>query len=100
MTDYPAWIRDGLQKSGKTQVGLAEALGIHPSGMAKIMSGKRRIKIEELGVIAKFIGQPVPGEVMQIDGGDAALVRELKEENARLKALLSEYLLRDALAKR
>ncbi len=100
MTDYAAWIRDGLKKSGRMQIELAEELGIHPSGMAKIMSGKRRIKVEELGVIAKFLGQPVPGVTMEEGAADVARMRELEEENARLKSLLGEYLLRDALAKR
>jgi hypothetical protein len=64
------------------------------------MSGKRRIRVEELPVISKFIGQPVPGETMQAHTGDAARVRELEEENTRLKALLADYLIRDALAKK
>jgi transcriptional regulator with XRE-family HTH domain len=100
MTDYAQWIRDGLKRSGKMQTELADALGIHPSGMAKIMAGKRRIKVEELPVIAKFIGQPGPGETMQAYTGDAARVRELEEENTRLKALLADYLIKEALARK
>src|SRR4051812_10283742 len=99
MTDYAAWIRDGLKKSGKMQIELADALGIHPSGMAKIMAGKRRIRIEELARISRFIGQPVPLGAVD-EGSAAARISELEDENTRLKALLADYLLRDALAKK
>ncbi len=92
---YAEWIRDGLRKSGKKQTELAKELKLHESAVAKIVGGNRGIKLEELPIIAKFIGQPMPGNT-----GGAAHVIELEEENAWLKLQLADCLLKLAMLKR
>lgn len=41
---------------GKTQRGLAEALGIDPTTVSKMMNGKRDIKAREMRVILEYLG--------------------------------------------
>lgn len=58
------WIRKGLQKHGKTQRGLAVALGIDPSGVNRILKGTRLIKADELKTIADYLDEPLPPEAL------------------------------------
>jgi transcriptional regulator with XRE-family HTH domain len=57
---YRDWLRRGLDKHGKTQQGLADALGIDRTGVTKMLSGKRSIKADELELISAYLGEPVP----------------------------------------
>jgi transcriptional regulator with XRE-family HTH domain len=50
------WLKEGLKRSGKTQRGLAKALGIDPSNASRLVSGKRRLKIEEIDVVLDYFG--------------------------------------------
>lgn len=60
---YLDWIRAGLGRAkGKTQKGLAAALGIDPSGVTKLLQGKRELQLSELPVVATYLGTPVPVE--------------------------------------
>lgn len=62
------WIRRGLQKPGKSQAGLARALGVDASAVSKILirrdgKGKtkpRAVKTSEVQRIADYLGEPVP----------------------------------------
>jgi phage repressor protein C with HTH and peptisase S24 domain len=54
------WIRDGLRKPGKTQKGLAEALGIDASQVTRLLKGERQLKVAELPRIAGYLEEPTP----------------------------------------
>src|SRR5688500_5223908 len=49
------WIRKGLSKPGKTQAGLAGALGIHPSGVTRLLAGHRQLKAAEIARAAAYL---------------------------------------------
>lgn len=55
------WIKRGLEKPGKTQRGLASAMGVDPSAVSKMINGKRGIKSTELPKIERYIGESHPG---------------------------------------
>lgn len=61
--DYLAWLRDGLNKKGKTQRGLAKHMGIDETIVSKIVNGKREIKADELSQIAEYLGAPMPSQL-------------------------------------
>src|SRR5262245_1928367 len=54
------WIRRGLKKSGKTQTGLAQALGRSPSVVTSLLKGKRALKQREVGSVARYLGVSPP----------------------------------------
>jgi transcriptional regulator with XRE-family HTH domain len=60
LMDLVTWIRDGLAVTGKSRLGLARALGLPASVITRMLQGKRRVQVEELPVIADYIGCPVP----------------------------------------
>lgn len=60
--DDVTWIRDGLEKPGKTQAGLAKALAIDPAGVSKLLAGKRLIKANELPKIRAYLEAPAEDE--------------------------------------
>lgn len=49
------WIKEGLQRPGKTQRGLAQAMGIDPTGVNRMLNGKRDIKASELPKIRAYL---------------------------------------------
>lgn len=60
-----AWVLEGLEQPGKTQKGLAEHLGMSPSGVTMMLKGdkqgkRRRIKIAEVNKMAEYLGVPPP----------------------------------------
>jgi phage repressor protein C with HTH and peptisase S24 domain len=66
---FTAWVREGLDKSGKTQIGLAKHLGIAHPQITQLLKGKRRIKADELDKIAAYLGSKPPlGEAVPIVG--------------------------------
>lgn len=72
---YIAWIKDNLEKPGKTQSGLAEALGIGKSGISHALNGKaRRFKLEEIKTIADYFDSEVP-EWARVGSGPRLEVR-------------------------
>lgn len=54
------WIREGLKRPGKTQVGIANALGIAHPQITQMLKGKRRIKVDEISKIATYLELPAP----------------------------------------
>jgi len=60
MEDLLDWIRRGLRKPGKTQAGLARALGRSPSAINNLLSGKRRLRADEIARIARYLEEPPP----------------------------------------
>lgn len=55
------WIRDGLAKPGKTQTGLAAALGRKPSAVTALLQGERDLKVREVPIVAKYLEVEPPG---------------------------------------
>lgn len=58
---YKKWVIDNLEKPGKSQTGLAKALGLHPSAINKVVSGKRQLKSHEVAGAATYFGESAPG---------------------------------------
>lgn len=59
------WIRRGLQKPGKTQAGLAKALGRDPSVVSKILTGQRAVKASELQKIQTYLDTPPDASILR-----------------------------------
>jgi DNA-binding transcriptional regulator YdaS (Cro superfamily) len=57
---YKKWVIDNLAKPGKSQTGLANALGLHPSAVNKVVSGKRQLKSHEVAGAASYFGESAP----------------------------------------
>jgi phage repressor protein C with HTH and peptisase S24 domain len=65
---YAAWVREGLRKEGKTQAGLALALGVDQSAVSRMASGRRLVKAHEIALIADFLEEPPPARAVAIRG--------------------------------
>lgn len=66
------WLQLGLSKPGKSNTELARLLGIPQPRVAEMKAGRRAIKTTEIAIIADYIGEPVPVEV--IPSGNEQLV--------------------------
>lgn len=65
------WIKDrvrSLRPKGKTQTGLAAALGIDPSRVTEIIKGERQIKSSEVAPLAAYLEMTVGDVMAAIDG--------------------------------
>lgn len=62
--DHVEWIKQGLKKKGKTQSGLAEAMGRYPSAITNLLKGKRELKQREVPVIARYLEVTPPPELL------------------------------------
>jgi phage repressor protein C with HTH and peptisase S24 domain len=56
------WIRRGLEKPGKTQKGLAEALKLDPSQVTRILTKGRRLRADEIEKVRLYLDESIPGE--------------------------------------
>jgi phage repressor protein C with HTH and peptisase S24 domain len=56
------WIRNGLAKPGKTQRGLATALGVDPSAISRLLGGDRQLRAAELPVVAAYLESQIPSD--------------------------------------
>ena len=54
------WIRQGLRDTGKTRSGLAKALGRSPSAVTDLLNGTRRLRAEEIAIVAEYLGVEPP----------------------------------------
>lgn len=61
-----AWLKRGLDKPDKTQRGLAEALGIDPAGVNRMLKGLRQIKVLEVKLAARYLDESPPQSVTSI----------------------------------
>lgn len=69
------WIAQGLKKPGKTQAGLARALGISQPQISAITSGNRSIKVEEISALEDYLDAPFPySKISSATAGDVAEV--------------------------
>ena len=70
------WIKDRirlLRPRGKTQTGLAAALGIDPSRVTEIVKGDRQIKSSEVAPLAAYLEMTVADVMAAIDGRRTAV---------------------------
>lgn len=71
MADAPSpisetgWIRDGLAKPGKTQRGLAHALGLDPSAVSRLLTGGRQLRAAEIPVVAAYLDSRAPSSLIE-----------------------------------
>ncbi len=61
------WIRAGLKHTGKTRSGLAKALGRSPSAVTDLLNGHRRLRADEIAIVAEYLGIEPP---RLLGGGD------------------------------
>src|SRR6185437_8857811 len=54
------WIREGLKEKRKTRSGLAKALGRSPSAVTDLLNGSRRLRAEEIAIVAEYLGVDPP----------------------------------------
>lgn len=54
------WILNGLSLQGKSKSGLAKAIGRSPSAVTDILSGRRRLRADEIPMIAEYLGVDPP----------------------------------------
>jgi transcriptional regulator with XRE-family HTH domain len=54
------WIREGLREKRKTRSGLAKALGRSPSAVTDLLNGSRRLRAEEIAIVAEYLGVEPP----------------------------------------
>lgn len=54
------WIRAGLKHTGKTRSGLAKALGRSPSAVTDLLNGHRRLRADEIAIVAEYLGMEPP----------------------------------------
>lgn len=68
-------IRKALQKPGKTQRGLATALGVDPAAISRLLTGHRQLKLHEVPKAEAYLFGSTAGEMQNATGGggDSAL---------------------------
>ena len=54
------WIIRGLEKPGKSRIGLAKAMGRSPSMITALLNGDRQLKASEIPVVANYLGVEPP----------------------------------------
>lgn len=57
---YRIWLQKGLEKPGKSQRGLARVLKLDPMQVSRLVHGKRRFQIADLGKIAHYLDEQLP----------------------------------------
>lgn len=82
--DYIAWIREGLERPGKTQTGLAKALGRYPSAITQLLKGGRTLKASEIPIVARYLEIEPPVEMSSEDVA-ASLPEPPHPESVKLK---------------
>jgi transcriptional regulator with XRE-family HTH domain len=65
------WIREALERKGKTRSGLARALGRSPSAVTDLLNGARRLRADEIALAADYLGVEPP----RLVGGGRAPAR-------------------------
>lgn len=58
--DVIEWITTGLNKEGKSKKGLAAAIGRAPSAVSELLKGKRKLQLDEIDRIARYLGEAPP----------------------------------------
>jgi hypothetical protein len=58
--DAAKWIREALATTGKSQKGLASALGITQPQVSRLVNGKRQLRASEISVLESYFGLRYP----------------------------------------
>lgn len=66
------WIRKQLERPGKTQRGLAAAMGIDTTGVNRLLNGKRRLQASEIESVRAYFDGAAPRPAAIIPSPDAA----------------------------
>lgn len=76
------WLRTqfGLNPD-KSKTGLAEAMGLEPPAVSKILSGKRQIKAHEYVAMRRYFGLPLDGAKAARPSNDAFIIDPLSTGN-------------------
>jgi len=82
------WIRKGLSKPGKTQAGLAKAIGRSESVASRILSGEREIKSREIPKIEAYLGDSPNGHAKAMPSGGLPTPEEIAEARKVQEILL------------
>ncbi len=80
------WIRQGLKEPGKNQKSLAEALHITQPQVSRLLKGHRRLKADEIDVIANYLGVAPPNGA--VDGQVS-----FPDDNTEAAIMVAEYIL-------
>lgn len=81
----PEWIKEQLTQSGKSQRELADALGVDPSAVSRLLGGQRKLHDRELPLLMQFFNSPelpLEGALPATDWTDGDRIRA--ERLARL----------------
>lgn len=54
------WIADKLQQPGKTQAGLARALGVTQPQITRLLAGERSLRVEEIAAVETYLDAHIP----------------------------------------
>ncbi len=75
----PEDVKKGLARSGKTQHGLAKAMGVDDAAITRMLQGKREIKARELPVIRAYLEMPEdkPSRLANAISGSGAWARDV-----------------------
>ena len=68
---YLEWIRKGLKKKGKSQVGLARAMNVAHPQITRLLAKNRELKVREIPIIADYLEElppKVPSRKVQVVG--------------------------------
>ncbi len=71
---YKKWVIENLDKPGMSQTGLAKVLGVHPSAVNKIVSGKRGLKSHEVALAATYFGEAAPSTELTPFSGALSII--------------------------
>lgn len=71
----PSWFKGKLADLNLSQRELADKLSIDPAGVSLMLRGRRKIRIEEAGVIAKILSVPVE-DVLRHAGVDTEVIQD------------------------
>jgi transcriptional regulator with XRE-family HTH domain len=87
---YEQWLRNGLKQPGKSNVGLAKALGINPSGVSRMLKGERKLQLSEVEKAAAYLGLPPPTGNSAIVNGPVAPTRQSAQAVVLAKSASAE----------
>jgi len=63
------WIVEALARTGKTQKGLADALGLDPAAANRLTKGTRQLKASELPLVERYLGERAPDRAERFADG-------------------------------
>lgn len=89
MTSHGDWIREGLERSGKTQAELARGIGMSKDKLNKTLRGSRRLQAHEVPLVSRFLNYPPPKDLTTPDFTEDT--GSLTEAQKKAVELLSGY---------